>query len=337
MKNIIKIVMVIMGTLIGAGFASGRDIYLFFLEYGYGGIIGIFISGIFTSFIIYITLNKIKNKKINTYLELLESNKNKKIGTKINIIVNAFLIISFFIMIAGFSAYMKQAYKIPMCISSFLFSTICYIIFKKSLQGMIKINEYIVPILLFFIIFLGAKNIPYTIENKMSIEIETKQIGFIVNSLLYASYNSIILIPVLINVKKYYNSKKEIKLISIISGSLIILLSFCIYCLLLRGQFFIKELELPLLQIVSEFGIIYKYIYSFVIIASILTSAVSTGYSFLENVSKNKKMYQINLIIMCVTGIFISNIGFSKLVQILYPLFGILGFMQIIFLLNKNN
>ena len=62
MKNIIKIVMVIMGTLIGAGFASGREIYLFFLEYGYWGIIGIFISGIFTSFIIYITLNKIKNK-----------------------------------------------------------------------------------------------------------------------------------------------------------------------------------------------------------------------------------------------------------------------------------
>ena len=333
MKNIAKVIMVIMGTLIGAGFASGREIYLFFLEYGYYGIIGIF-----TSFIIYIALNKINNKNINTYSELLENNndKNKKIGIGINIIVNAFLLISFFIMIAGFSAYMKQAYEIPIYISSFLFVLVCYIIFKKSLQGMMKINEYIVPILLFFIVFLGTKNIPYIIESKAVLEIETKQIGFIINSLLYASYNSIILIPILVNIKKYYNSKKEINLISIISGLFIIILSLCIYGLLLRGQFFVKELELPLLQIISEFGIIFKYIYSFVIIASILTSAISTGYSFLENVSKNEKNYQINLIIMCVVGVLVSNIGFSNLVQILYPLFGILGFIQIIFLLNRK-
>ena len=313
MKNIAKVIMVIMGTLIGAGFASGREIYLFFLEYGYYGIIGIFISGIFTSFIIYIALNRINNKNINTYSELLE-NKNKKIGIGINIIVNAFLLISFFIMIAGFSAYMKQAYEIPIYASSFLFVLICYIIFRKSLQGMMKINEYIVPVLLFFIVFLGIKNIPYIIESKAVLEIETKQIGFVVNSLLYASYNSIILIPILVNIKKYYNSKKEIKLISIISGLFIIILSFCIYGLLLRGQFFVKELELPLLQIISEFGIIFKYIYSFIIIASILTSAISTGYSFLENVSKSKKNYQINLIIICIVGVLVSNIGFFNLV-----------------------
>ena len=132
LKNIAKVIMVIMGTLIGAGFASGREIYLFFLEYGYYGIIGIFISGIFTSFIIYIALNRINNKNINTYSELLENN-NKKIGIGINIIVNAFLLISFFIMIAGFSAYMKQAYEIPIYASSFLFVLVCYIIFKKSL------------------------------------------------------------------------------------------------------------------------------------------------------------------------------------------------------------
>ena len=56
----------------------------------------------------------------------------------------------------------------------------------------------------------------------------------------------------------------------------------------------------------------------------------------LDNVSKNKKNYQINLIIICMVGVLVSNIGFSNLVQILYPLFGILGFIQIIFLLNRK-
>ena len=56
-----------------------------------------------------------------------------------------------------------------------------------------------------------------------------------------------------------------------------------------------------------------------------------------ENVSKDKKSYRRNLILMSVIGILISNIGFSNLVQILYPLFGILGFVQIIFLYHKRN
>ena len=56
MKNVIKVIMVIIGTLIGAGFASGREIYLFFLKYGKLGQIGIIVSGIFTSLIIYLVL-----------------------------------------------------------------------------------------------------------------------------------------------------------------------------------------------------------------------------------------------------------------------------------------
>ena len=34
MKNVLKIVFVIIGTTIGAGFASGQEIYLFFNKYG---------------------------------------------------------------------------------------------------------------------------------------------------------------------------------------------------------------------------------------------------------------------------------------------------------------
>ena len=43
-KDIMKIVFVIIGTMIGAGFASGQEMYLFFFSYGLNGIIGILIS-----------------------------------------------------------------------------------------------------------------------------------------------------------------------------------------------------------------------------------------------------------------------------------------------------
>lgn len=330
MKNINKVVMVIMGTLIGAGFASGREIYLFFLNYGYLGQIGILVSGLMTSIIIYLVLKRVKEKQLLNYSMLLKdiNPKSKKINKAIHMIVNCFLLISFYIMIAGFSAYMNQAYGISNYISSLIFVLFCYIVFQKSLQGMMKINAYLVPFLLFLILYLGIKNIPYLMEMETIIQIDTKERGFFISSLLYASYNSIILIPVLVTMKDYINNK-QIKIISFLSGMFMIILSFAIYGLLLKGQFFIKELELPLLEITLEFGKIFQYIYGFVIMVSIFTSAISAGYSFLENVSKDKKTYKRNLIIMCIVGVFISNIGFSNLLQMLYPLFGILGLIQI--------
>ena len=53
MKNVLKIVFVIIGTTIGAGFASGQEIYLFFNKYGFMGIIGMILSCIITGFIIF--------------------------------------------------------------------------------------------------------------------------------------------------------------------------------------------------------------------------------------------------------------------------------------------
>lgn len=323
--------MVIIGTLIGAGFASGREIYLFFMKYGELGKLGLVVSGVFTSLIIYLVLKKVSENQICSYSSLLEviNPKNKKVNKCIKIVVNAFLLISFYIMIAGFSAYMKQAYDVPIYFSSFFFVVVCYIVFQKSLQGMMKINSFLVPFLLFLILYLGIKNIPYLIESKAIVEIPIKQNGFFVSSILYASYNSIILIPVLVTMKGYIKTQKDISFISIFSGFLMILLSFCIYGLLLKGQFFTESLELPLLEITAQFGTLFKYIYCFVIIVSIFTSAVSAGYGFLENVSESKSSYKRNLIVMSVIGIFVSNVGFSNLVQVLYPLFGVLGLVQI--------
>lgn len=337
MKRVSKVVMVIMGTLIGAGFASGREIYVFFSQYGHFGLLGILLSSFLTALIIYLVLKQVKEKNMNHYASLLtEINPNhQKINFYLHGIVNSFLLISFFIMIAGFSAYMKQEYAVPIYVSSLIFVLFCYLVFQKSLQGMMKVNSYLVPFLLLFLFYLGVKNFPYLIETKLAFYTETKQVGFLFSSILYTSYNSIILIPVLVSMKHCCDTKKEIVTVSTLCGISMLILSFSIYGLLLKGQFFVHDLELPLLQITLELGKVFQYLYGFVIICSIFTSAIATGYSFLENVSKNKKEYHRNLIFICVVGVFVSNFGFSNLVQIVYPFFGVLGLLQIVLLLKK--
>ena len=95
----------------------------------------------------------------------------------------------------------------------------------------------------------------------------------------------------------------------------------------------IRNVELPIVYIANTLGVLGKYIYGIVILIAIFTTAVSTGYGFLMNVIKSRKKYLKLAGIICLAAIFIGQLGFSSLINILYPMFGYLGIIQIFFLL----
>ena len=346
MKDIIKVVFVIIGTFIGAGFASGQEIYLFFFSYGINGLIGILISSILMGYVIYKTLKIIKQYNLQNYKEFLDRiiykkttkyNKNSSIAKVINLVVNTFTLVTFFIMIAGFGTYFAQEFGINQLVGSFILATITYIILNTSVKGVVKANGIIVPILIILVGIIGIlniKNLPLLqIKNYM---IPNNNIGYILQAILYASYNSILLIPVLITLNKYIKNNKQINKISIFSSGIIAIMSTLIFLLLTKVDVDIEKLEMPAVYVVSNMFYILKYFYGFVILGSIFTTAISLGISFVQNTSKNEKSYSHIVLIMCITSVVVSKIGFSNLVNLLYPVFGYLGLLQIYKILLKN-
>lgn len=339
MKNILKVVFVIIGTLIGAGFASGQEMYLFFFSYGIKGLIGILISSILMGIVIYQTLKLLNKYEINTYkdfLDLLITTKRKSDKSKLNIkdivnyIVNIFILITFFIMIAGFGAYFEQEFGINSIIGSMLLAFLTFTVFLTSVKGVVKANEILVPILILFLIIIGFISLrDINIPKLGNYIVTTNQSSFILSAVLYCSYNNILLIPVLITLKDYLKSKKQIFFISFISTVIIIVLSVVVFLLLVKVDVDISKLEMPAVYVVSNTFKILRFVYGFIILGSIFTTSISLGASFLQNVSKNKKSYTQIAAIMCITAILISKIGFSNLINFLYPVFGYLGLLQI--------
>lgn len=333
MKNVLKVIFVIIGTLIGAGFASGQEVYLFFFSYGMKGLIGILISSIIIGVVIYSTFNILNKYKINTYKDFLNIliPKNTKLKIIANFIINIFILITFFIMIAGFGAYFEQEIGINRLVGSLILAIITFIVFMTSIKGVVKVNELIVPILIGFIFIIGIISIKDThILNLENYVIRTNYTNFALSAVLYSSYNSILLIPVLITLNNYVKNKKQIFYISFISAIVTILLSVIIFLLLVRVDVDISKLEMPVVYVVSNMFKILRYIYGVIILGSIFTTAISLGVSFLQNTAKNKKGYTQISIIMCITSVIISKFGFSNLVSLLYPIFGYLGLIQIL-------
>lgn len=297
------------------------------------GLIGILISSIIIGVVIYSTFNILNKYKINTYKDFFEysDSKNTKLKIIANFIINIFILITFFIMIAGFGAYFEQEIGINRLVGSLILAIITFIVFMTSIKGVVKVNELIVPILIGFIFIIGIisiKNIH--ILNLENYVIRTNYTNFALSAVLYSSYNSILLIPVLITLNNYVKNKKQIFYISFISAIVTILLSVIIFLLLVRVDVDISKLEMPVVYVVSNMFKILRYIYGVIILGSIFTTAISLGVSFLQNTAKNKKGYTQISIIMCITSVIISKFGFSNLVSLLYPIFGYLGLIQIL-------
>lgn len=92
----------------------GKEIYLFFGIYGINGIIGIVISQIIIGIIVYKTLKISRENNIENYADFSKHiNKEYKINEITKKIINIFLLLSFYVMIAGFSAYFSQELGIP--------------------------------------------------------------------------------------------------------------------------------------------------------------------------------------------------------------------------------
>ena len=336
MKSYIKIISVITGSIIGAGFASGQEIKIFFGDFGIGGLLGIIIATSLMALVVNSVLKIVIINKTDTYLQFTSVIfKNHKIlNNSMKNIIDLFLLISFFLMTVGFASFFEQELCINKYIGAIIVAVMCYFTFLGSIKRIIKINELIMPILLLLIIILGIVVIlNYPIEITQ-INKNTLSNNPITSGIIYASYNMIILIPILISLKSEIKSKKQIDKVSVITWFCIVVPAILIYFMMFT--FKNQNVEIPIIQIANQFGNVCKYLYSFVILSAIFTSAVCSGYSFLKNITKKRNTYRITALVICIISIFVSHFSFSNLIKILYPFFGFLGIMQIFLILLEK-
>ena len=327
MMEVIKIAFIIIGAKIGAGFASGKEIFEYFAKYGINSLL--FIPLLFVSFFIftYILLSfGGKNKKYNLkQYNVILANNNKIFGKTFNIF-NLFMIITFFILssamfsglISLFQTYLPSIPKLPIYLSV-LFIT--YILIKTSFSAISKISYIIVPLIIICIII----NMTFTInpENFTTSVGVANVINLAPLSILYASQNTFLASFIIIKSGKDLN-KKQMKqvslLVSFILCSLIIL---GIICFLFNPA--LSHYDIPFAYISKEVGIIFGYLFGFIIFGSIITTYATTLTSLKEYFKNLKFGFLIMLTIICS----LSLINFSNIIEYLYPVIGVFGFIYI--------
>ena len=329
-----NIIFVLIGTIIGAGFISGKEVFIFFNIYGKYGLLGLILAMVIISLSIYKAIKIILDCNITTYKAFLEVIfwRFPFFSSVFDNIINIFLLVSFIVMVSGFSTCFVEMLGISSLVGLLLIAFLSFSVFIHKAKALVTINRFFIPCLIFLLIPLAIKD--YSCLLCYRFNFLNDNLYWLISSFFYASYNLIIIFPIIISLQDFILDLKQAKMISIFV--LIFLLSIAIVLFFLMNFHFneITFLDFPTIYIVSGFSLFYKHLFFISILGAIFTTAISSGYSLLNNLNiSNKHLYSLFALSLCIISIITSNFGFSNLISLLYPILGFIGLIQVVFVL----
>lgn len=324
---------VYIGTVIGAGFASGQEIIQFFGVFGYKGIFGIILASILFSLVGVTVLLRVYRNKITCYSEYITPLFGPGISKIMELIIISFLFIGFCIMLAGSGALFKEQFDVSDNIGVFFMAFLCFITLAYRVKGISFVNKLAVPFLIIGIILVGSIVIAkegFVLSNFHGVSV-TKTGNWITSSILYVSYNSISAIVMLTSLLPIIANKKQAIKGGILGGLGLGIMAIFILLSTLILYTDVYSIEIPMAKVAQRLGSWCGYMYSVVLWLAMFTTAIASGFGCVNRVSSSFKGNQLFISgAFCIIAIPFAKVGFSSLVSKLYPLFGYLGLFMLI-------
>lgn len=325
----VQLAMIFVGSIVGAGLSSGRELSQFFSTYGYKGFIGLLTCAcayiVVGKMIVDLTM-KYKTKSYNEFIDLVCP---KGVGTFTNLILTLFLLSSTVIIFSGSSAVIQQYFGVPRWIGLVIMVVLSMVMLLRNTEGLFEVNMIIVPLLIIimsaiFISFIGRR--PETIGIDYIKELPVMKKRWMVSSFVYSGFNIISIVGILVPLTYELKDPKAINRGIKMGTGILTLISFFIVFLMLVNHTYPSLYEIPILAVAMQGGKILRVGLLIVIWLEMFSSQISNVYSLTRSLeSKMGISYRMGVFLILSIAAPFSFISFSKLVDILYPLYGVLS------------
>lgn len=338
----LKVAATYIGTVVGAGFATGQEVLQFFNRFGAIGLVGIFFAVILFIIFGHIIMDLGKRLHSSSHEEIIRYSGGPVIGSLTDIIITFFLFGSFAAMIAGTGAMFTQQFNLPGSVGNILMALMTASTVMTGISGVINSISLVVPFLLASVVgvsVLSFFNSPPDINFVANIGESFLINNWLMAAILYVSYNIIISIAVLGPLGYEAKDKKSIRNGAILGGLGLGFGAIMIYLALSTNLKEYSAFEVPMISLAGRISTTAQMTYAIVLIAEIYTTAVGALYGFVSRITsieKNSFKGKLVIIITTISAILASQFGFSNIVKYLYPAVGYGGIIILICLLYSK-
>ncbi len=321
------------GTVVGAGFASGQEIYRFFSIQGLQGCLGvicsIFLLGAFGERVFRIGI-AIRPK---SYKEFFNFSLGSGLAGVADLIISVFLIILIGVMFAGCGAIFEEL-GLGYWIGILLSSVMVVLVLLKGLPGLIFANLIIVPLM-----FGGALTVSlYAIQTRCAIPLsKTADLNWILAAVQFSSYNLVLAIPVLLSLCQKYPQITHLKLGGWLGSLVLGIMAGLIHWSIIFHLPHLQQSPLPMVDLARLAGNWVYLAYAMVLWCEMLTTLLADTYGVAQRLAVATGWpFHLWILVLTLAGILIGEIGFSNLVSKFYPLFGYFCLVILFFVIVKR-
>lgn len=331
MKKVSEISFVYIGLVIGAGFASGREILEYFNFCSRSDFSGIILAALFFAVISYIIMHLANIYGADSFDRFIDRAAGRA-AFAVKAFMFLYMFCGFFIMLSGSGTLLSRTFSVPVRYGIFLLAAVCFVIFSFDVKGLVIMSNFMVPIMIAGMAFLCITSILCGTTPAFA-AIRKLHSNPLTAAVCYAAYNTItagaVLVPVSVN-----TDRKTLAKAAVISSSVLGLLIFIVWTTLNTFYAETADAEMPLLELSIASGQVFEIIYTCVMFMALCTTAVSHGFGILSKLQIKKLPDRILAsAALCASAIPFAKIGFSDLIANLYSAFGYAGIVWLVMLI----
>ncbi len=314
-----KWMLLILGSLIGAGYASGQEIWQFF---GDESGLAILLFTMMFSLSTYIVMRISYEEKSVHFLPVLEKLIGPLLAKVYDFLIILYLFTTTIVMIAG-GGVTLQIFHIPFWAGVILFSLCAGLLFLWGIKGILSVNSYLIPVLVagllyVLISFQTAHHQPWLLNLNQQYNWPA--------GIAFASLNILSVVAVLSAVGKEIKGVGEARIASILSGLIFGAISYMYNETLVELAGELSHYEIPLFAVLEGAPFPIFLFMTAVLCVAIYTTTISSilGLSsrFLSVVNWPRWIMVFLLLFIMLP---FTTFGFSNLIAFLYPIYGLLN------------
>ncbi|PLT34396.1 GerAB/ArcD/ProY family transporter [Bacillus sp. V5-8f] len=328
-----QVAAVYVGTIVGAGFATGKEIFEFFTRYGFYGFIGILLAGYIFIFLGTKMMLLSLGAGAATYEDFNRYLFGTKLGAFVNVIFLFMLLGVTSVMISGAGAVFEEQLGFSKNTGVAATILLAFIVLLLGVKGLFAVNSFVVPIMItfsFMLCFLSIKGGGLA-DSFFKVPAEGLTWKSLLSPFAYTAFNLGLAQAVLVPVAKEIGNEQTIKRGGLLGGAFLA-------AILISGHFALISLpdasifEIPTAELMKSGASNLYWIFILVIYGEIFSSVIGNIFGLQRQIGstigKVPDLF-ILLSIFLITYI-ISRIEYGRLLGLLYPAF---GYICILFLI----
>ncbi len=326
----LKIAAAYIGTVVGAGFASGQEVLRFFTAYGLFGIWGILVSAALFFFVGYTALLLGRSLKARSHMPVVRHTNGALLGTAIDMIITLFLFGGLCTMLAGSGAVFKEQFSLPAIWGVLFMLAVSLITVLTGTRGVVTAISYVVPFLIVALLYIFVRNLLQNPVTQDEIEAAAALPGstphWLLSAVNYASYNIVISVGILAPMGAATPDKRRLLGGALLGAGGLTFGMLTIYFCLLTNIAEVGILEVPMAAIAQQISDVMRVAFALVLLSEVYSTAVGNLFAFTQRLNVKAPRWLV-ITVTCGLALAVAQLGFSNMVRYLYPAVGYGGML----------